>query len=254
MRIGKQAVIRPQLKVGLSIYATIAVAFFPVAASGMTGDSQTATASPTQAERCSREPALLHFGTLTEAQAAGLIVVAPGAPSLSNQRLDAVLSGECAKWVRSMVNGLVLADGSRLLPIGTPAHTVEPEGPIDPASGPHPFPFTPPNNVTQIASKGFREGAALKYIQSVDIGGPYRIALWSDGRQSVVGRLRCVSDKDGRASCALDREILRSPHQIKEISYLPSPDSTPTGMLRLWFSLSSGEQVAATYQLSGAAS
>jgi hypothetical protein len=204
-------------------------------------------------EQCSRYPARFTFGTLSPGQAEGLVEVLPGLPTVSGQRIDTVLVGDCAKCLKSVMSGITLSNGARFYTIGRPTTSLQPADAAD--LGSNVQPFSPPANIASISAVAFSTGKGLRYVDSSDVGSGYRIMLWSNGKKSVMGRVRCTGGSAATVpTCTLDHAILSSPHEIREIYYTPSPDSRPTGLLRLWFRLSTGEQVIASYNIRGAGS
>jgi hypothetical protein len=199
----------------------------------------------TSVDVCSRHPEMFKVRRLTADEAARLIRLQSGMSALAKPAEGTLISGECTRFIKTFANLVMLTNNSRFVMTDT---ALIPAPRAGPGTGPHPFPFTPPPNITKIAANGFVRGNALSYVQNLPYGEHTRLVLWSDRKQSVVGTIRCTGG-DGN-SCTLGHLILSSPHRIRQFGFIPAPDAeSAVGSLWLWITLRPGEQVLGGYMI-----
>jgi hypothetical protein len=202
------------------------------------------------ADICSRSPGLFKVRTLTAREAASLIE-----PSMLPHGIDVfqmwnrpdeavghVVSGQCTRFIKSFGNGVILTNNARF---GIKGDGLVPMPPADPSSGPQKSHFVPPANIRKIDATSFVEGNSLSLVQSRGSG----MVLWSDGKRSVIGTIRCVGVNEN--PCSLDHRILSSPLRIREFGIVPPPPDfgMHMGSLWLWITLGSGEEALASYPI-----
>jgi hypothetical protein len=200
------------------------------------------------ADLCSRNPKLFKIRTLTAGEATALIDPAMLPPAIELSQMWArpsepvghVVSGACTRFIKSFGNGVILANNARF---GIKDDALVPMPPADPGSGPQPSHFVPPANIRKIDATKFVEGNSLSLVQTFGSG----MALWSDGKRSVIGTIRCVGVNEN--PCSLDHLILSSSFRIREFGIVPPPPDfgMHVGSLWLWVALRSGEEAFAGY-------
>lgn len=198
------------------------------------------------ADLCSRKPELFRVRRMSSDEAMGLLRPAARVPTVMKPASGHLFSGDCARLIRTFSNGIVLSNGARF---GIENLRLLSAPPADPRSGPQAGHFVIPKNILKIQEKAFVSGNSLSYVQNFPFGADSRLVLWSDGKRSVLGTIRC-SGNSADTNCTLDHLILSSPHRIHEFGFMPAPHAEMTvGSLWLWITLRPGQEALTRYTI-----
>ena len=151
-----------------------------------------------------------------------------GPPTIYRFESGHIVSGECARFIKTFADLMILTNGGP---------------PPAPGTGPQPSVFKPPNNVLSIAPDTFSEGKGRDIVQNIGT-----IVLWSGLKGSAIGTLRCAAQES--YPCRLNRLILSSPYKIRKFGFIPSPDGeVHVGSLWFWVTIRPDEQAIARYEV-----
>lgn len=230
-----------------SLLPRLAIPAFLFALFGSVGTAAGAMSRPAPAvteQLCRANPGLFVVSRSPAEPVSALAQIVEGS-GLSPQRTDLVISGACTKFVVDATSDIMLADGTRLRPSENPPTLKLVEGAGSTSATER---LTDPAASIATVSLDGKSPGALRLAISYYLSPGRRIALWSDGRQSLLAMVRCAAD-NAPAKCSIDHIVLRSRYHIAGLLYQPSPHTAGVGSIRLWYRLPYNEIVVTSADL-----